>query len=187
MFRDSRIANYLYLALKKMKKHRGMRPHDIVILLKIASKGDQTWLMKDLAIELKISGSEISESLNRSALAGLISPDKRRVMYASLLDFLEYGLKYVYPQHPGALVKGMPTAWSALPLSEEIMSEEQVVWPFANGLVRGQTIEPLHPSVPWACQQDQKLYELLALTDALRMGRARERNLAIIELKKRLC
>lgn len=164
-----------------------MRPHDIVVLLKIVAKGEQPWLMKDLAIGLKISGSEISESLNRSALAGLISPDKRRVMYASLIDFLEYGLKYVYPQSPGALVRGMPTAWSAAPLSEEIISEDQVVWPFANGMVRGQAIEPLHPSVPIACQQDPKLYELLALTDALRMGRARERNLAIIGLKRRLC
>ena len=164
-----------------------MRPHDMVILLKIAAKGKQPWLMKDLAIELKISGSEVSESLNRSAQAGLISPDKKRLMYSAILDFLEHGLKYVYPQHPGALVRGLPTAWSAPPLSHEIMSEEQVVWPFSEGQVRGQAIEPLHPSVPLACQEDKQLYELLALTDALRMGRARERNLAIKELKKRLC
>lgn len=42
-----------------------MRPHDIVVLLKIAVKGDKSWLMKDLSFELGISASEISESLNR--------------------------------------------------------------------------------------------------------------------------
>ena len=47
-----------------MKKHSGMRPLDVVILLKIASKGKQDWFMKNLAYELEISASEISESIN---------------------------------------------------------------------------------------------------------------------------
>lgn len=59
-----------------MKQHSGMRPHDIVILLKIAAKGKQKWFMKDLAFELGISGSEISESINRSVYAGLIAGNK---------------------------------------------------------------------------------------------------------------
>jgi len=45
---------------------------------------------------------------------------------------------------------------------------------------------PLYPSVPEAANKDEKLYELLALADALRVGRAREKELAIVELKKRL-
>lgn len=163
-----------------------MRPQDIVILLKIAAKGHEPWLMKDISAELHISASEVSESLNRSAFAGLISADKKRVMYASLLDFLEHGLKYVYPQHPGALVRGVPTAWSASPLANEIMSEEKIVWPYAEGKVRGQAVEPLHPSVPVASLQDERLHELLSLADALRLGRARERKIAIEALKKLL-
>ena len=63
-----------------MKKHSGMRPHDIVVLLKIAAKGKKTWLMKDLSYELGISASEISESINRSVIAGLISYDKKKLM-----------------------------------------------------------------------------------------------------------
>lgn len=170
-----------------MKKHNGMRPHDIIILFKIIAKGNTSWLMKDLAEELKISASEVSESLNRSALAGLVDPTKKKPIYSSLLDFLEHGLKYTFPQKPGALTRGMPTAWSAPPLSSEIMSNEQVVWPYANGQARGQAIEPLHPSVPRASLNDKKLHELLALADALRIGRAREQKLAIQELKRRLC
>lgn len=170
-----------------MKKHSGMRPHDIVILLKIASKGDKPWLMKDLSIELNISASEISESLNRSAIAGLISKDKKRLMKLSILDFLEYGLRYAYPQQPGAKVRGVPTAHAAPPLSNEIVSDEPYVWPYGEGTVRGESVEPLHPQVPKACLKDPLFYEYMALCDALRVGRARERNMAIQELKKRLC
>lgn len=170
-----------------MKKHSGMRPHDIAILLKIAAKGNENWLMKDISYELGISASEVSESLNRSAIAGLIAPDKKQLMNLALLDFLEYGFRYVYPQQPGALVKGMPTAHSAPPLNEEITNIEPYVWPYSKGKVRGQAIEPLYPKLPEACVNDQRFYELMALCDALRVGKAREKKLAIEELKKRIC
>lgn len=170
-----------------MKKHSGMRPHDIVILLKIAAKKGKPWLMKDLAIELGISASEVSESLNRSAFAGLITKDKKRLMKLSILDFLEHGLRYVYPQIPGARVRGVPTAHAAPPLVSEIVSNEPYVWPYGEGVVRGESIEPLHPNVPEACLKDPYFYEYMALCDALRVGRARERNMAIEELKNRLC
>lgn len=169
-----------------MKKHNGMRPHDIVILLKISSKGNKEWKMKDLALELSISPSEVSESINRSVYAGLISGDKKRLIKTAILEFLEHGFKYVYPQQLGAMVRGLPTAYSAYPISEEIQNSEKVVWPYADGNVRGQAIEPLHPNVPKACLQDKIMYELLSLTEALRIGRAREKQIAIDELKRRL-
>lgn len=170
-----------------MKKHSGMRPHDIVVLLKIAAKGSNAWYMKDLSVELGISASEISESLNRSAIAGLISKNKKRLMKLAILDFLEHGLRYVYPQQPGAKVRGVATAHSAAPLNKEIVSSEPYVWPYGLGTVRGESIEPLHPKVPEACLKDPVFYEYMALCDALRVGRAREKNIAIEELRKRLC
>jgi len=47
-------------------------------------------------------------------------------------------------------------------------------------------IEPLYNSVPAAAKSDSLLYEYLALVDALRIGRARERRFAEEELKHRL-
>ncbi|MBK6986086.1 MAG: hypothetical protein IPH32_15690 [Bacteroidetes bacterium] len=170
-----------------MKKHSGMRPQDVVVLLKIAAKGKNSWMMKDLSNELEISASEISESLNRSMLANLLSHNKKTLMKSALLDFLEHGLKYVYPQKPGALVRGMATSHSAEPLNKIIQSENHYVWPFAKGNMRGEAIEPLHPSVPKACLKDPVLYELLTLTDALRVGKIREQKIAITELKKIIC
>lgn len=164
-----------------------MRPQDIVILLKIATLKDHHWLMKDIAYGLFISASEVSESINRSMVAGLIASDKKTLMKEALLEFLQYGIKYIYPQRPGAISRGIATAFSAAPLSKVINSSEPVVWPYIKGDIRGQAIEPLHPSVPKACLHDPGLYELLALTDALRIGKAREQEYAIKELRKRIC
>jgi len=169
-----------------MKKHRGMRSQDIVILLKIASFSDREWYAKDLAYSLDISQSEVSESLNRSKISGLLSADKKKLMKNNLLEFLEYGLRYVFPAEPGGIQRGIPTAHSAPPLNHIISSEEIYVWPWAEGEIRGQAIEPLHPGVPGASLKEAALYELLALTDGLRLGRSREKQHAIDELKIRI-
>jgi len=163
-----------------------MRPHDVVILLKIASKGNRKWLMKDLAYELGISASEISESINRSMFAGLLSTDKKSIMKYALLEFLEHGFRYVYPQQPGAIVRGLATAHSALPLATEISSDDAYVWPYAHGKLRGQAIEPLHPKIPEAALKDVGFYELMALVDALRVGKVREQRIAIDMLKEKI-
>jgi hypothetical protein len=60
------------------------------------------------------------------------------------------------------------------------------VWPDAEGEVRGLTLEPLHRAAPAAARKDPVLYGLLALLDALRDGRVRERQIAERELTARL-
>ena len=92
----------------------------------------------------------------------------------------------VFPQQPGAVVRGIPTAHSAPPLNKIIQSTEHYVWPSAKGTLRGQSIVPLYPSVVEAVQKDKELHELLALVDAIRVGKARERELAINELQNRI-
>ena len=53
-------------------------------------------------------------------------------------------------------------------------------------VVRGASFSPLYKLAPGAAERDSKLYELLALVDGIRGGRAREREIAIKELKQRL-
>ena len=62
------------------------------------------------------------------------------------------------------------------------------VWPDANGKQRGIALKPIYHSVPKALREnpDQDFYELLAIVDVIRSGRARERNLAVQLLKERL-
>lgn len=169
-----------------MRKHNGMRPQDVVILLKIISLDEKPWRMKDVASALRVSASEVTESLERSALAGLIAVDKTRVMRDSLLEFLVHGLRYVFPVVLGPTAQGIATAHSAAPLSDHIVGQEPYVWLHPDGPQRGPSIMPLIPTVPQAVLQDPKLYQLLALTDALRVGRVREKNLAAQYLEQLL-
>lgn len=153
-----------------MKEHKGMRPQDIVILLKIIALGEQNWYNKDLGNQLSISNSEVSESLNRSYIGDLIKDDKRSVCKEHLLEFLVYGLKHVFPVMPGTLRRGMPTAFSAPILRDDFVVDHPHVWPAKGCSTKGVSINPLYTTVPHACDRDENLYDLLALTDALRIG-----------------
>lgn len=161
-----------------------MRPQDIVILLKIITTSKKDWQYRDLAADLFISISEISDSLHRSHIAGLIDETRRRVHRQSLMEFIEHGLHYVFPQVPGTLVTGMPTAHSHNFFKNQINSEITYVWPDDNGGERGLAILPLHKSVTAAASKDERLYKLLACIDVIRIGRSREIKLALKELKK---
>lgn len=105
-----------------------------------------------------------------------------------LLEFLVHGVRYAYPVERGSLTRGVPTAHGAPPLRDKIRtsaSDALPVWPDPEGTVRGEAWSPLYPSVPAATRRDAALYEALALLDAIRGGRARERSIAVEELKRR--
>ncbi|MBX3586940.1 MAG: hypothetical protein KF796_09850 [Ramlibacter sp.] len=102
----------------------------------------------------------------------------------NLAEFALYGAKYAFPGVRLPLAVGVPTAHSA-PAFAGVFApgSTDFVWPHPNGSVRGVGVEPLHPSVPFAAMQDAKLYEMLALFDALRVGKARERGMALERLE----
>jgi hypothetical protein len=95
-----------------------------------------------------------------------------------------HGFQYVFPVRPGELTRGIPTAHSAPPLKKKIMGKIDYVWPFPGGQSRGQAIKPIYKSVPVAVQNDTSLYNLLVLSDALRVGLARERKIAASMFKE---
>ncbi|MFO7669285.1 MAG: hypothetical protein R6W31_06475 [Bacteroidales bacterium] len=170
-----------------MKQHLGMRPQDIAILLKIITFKNNIWRNIDLAYELKISPSEVSEALNRCKISKLIDSEKKEVHINALSEFLIYGLKYVFPAQPGAIVRGIPTAHSASPIKEIIsQSDYSYVWRDPHGMTRGQGIEPLYKTIPTASLNDPAFYEFMVIVDTIRIGRAREVQIAINELNKRL-
>ena len=167
-----------------MKAHNGMRPQDIVILLKILTVTESHWQYRDLAASLYLSTSEVSESLHRSHTAGLIDESKRKIHRQSLMEFIRYGLSYVFPQLPGTMVTGIPTAHSYPFYNKLFKSELNYVWPDTEGNMRGLAIQPLYQSVVKAVKQDELLYKLLASIDIIRVGRTRELKVAIEELQK---
>lgn len=169
-----------------MRKHNGMRPQDIAILLKICSIKDANWQLVPLSNAMKISISEISESLNRSRLAHLVDYNKKQVNRQNLLEFLEHGVHYVFPQQPGAIVRGVPTAHSHPLMKKMFISEVDYVWPDNKGSKMGMMIEPLYPKQTEAIKEDPLFYELLALVDVIRVGKVREVKFAVSGLKKTL-
>jgi hypothetical protein len=167
-----------------------MKGQDIAILLKICLLDGPRILSKKLADELFLSSAEVSKSLNRCKDAGLLhwSDLEKRVNRSALLDFLAYGMRHVFPPKLGALVRGVPTAVGAEPLKSRFVDngDPPPVWPYSKGTVRGLSFQPLYKGAPQAALLDAKLYELLALCDAIRSGRTRERVLAVELLRKAL-
>ncbi len=167
-----------------------LRPLDIVVLLKLSlSKGDRPPYLK-MANDLHLYPSEVYASIKRARASHFVQgPElKDRLNHSALLEFLLHGVRYSFPAERGALTRGVPTRYAASPLKQFIEpgNEPPPVWPYENGSVRGYSYAPLHKNVPEAALADQQLYELLALVDALRDGKARERELAVKELRKRL-
>ena len=163
-----------------------LKPQDVVVLLKLLVSGKDSY--SKLAGDLFMSPSEVHAAVKRASSAGLIDPSLKEVKRVALAEFLIHGLKYAFPPIRGTITRGIPTAHAAPPLVDMISGTDDLppVWPSPEGTVRGSELKPLYRNVPQAIREDQKLYELLALVDAIRAGRARERALAKAELNKRL-
>ena len=167
-----------------------LKPQDVVILLKLVAVGKSDWSFSTLSGALFMSPSEVHAGIKRAIAAKLAIRNIDRVKPAirSLEEFIVHGLRYVYVTDRGEITRGMPTLQAGPPLAEMLVpsNDPPPVWPDSEGNVRGQSFSPLYKSVPKAANQDNRLYELLVLTDAIRGGNAREREIAIKEIYKRL-
>ena len=164
-----------------------LKPQDIFIMLKLIVWNRSEWSYPTLSYELSMSASEVHAGVKRAAAARLMDMDRKIPVKSNLLEFLIHGVKYAYPPDRGGITRGMPTGYAAQPLLNLITQPDEPppVWPDPEGQVRGYEFSPLYSSVPAACRVYPKLYELLALVDAIRDGRARERKIAIKEVQSR--
>ena len=160
------------------------RPQDVFVLLKLVASPESGATYAGLAEAVGMSQSQVYRSLGRAEGARLYVSSRRAPIRAALLQFLLHGVPYAFPATRGGRTRGTATSVIADPLRDRffpggVHAEGEVpVWPDAEGDLVGYAVEPLHPSVPAAARRDGGLYRLLALVDALREGRARERALA---------
>ena len=150
---------------------------------------DGSWTYRSLAERLRVPHAVVQRALSRTEDAGLYSAPRRRVHLPHFEEFAVHALRFLAPSRLGALTRGVPAAWAAEPMSEAISSsgeEPPPVWPYAQGQVRGQAVEPLHRAAPEAIEEWSDLGEVLALLDSLRVGDARVRNVAEDFLSTRL-
>ncbi len=167
-----------------------LKPQDILFLLKLVAMGKSSWSFNKLAIDLGMSPSEVHAAAKRTVVARLAIKNEAGVYpnIRNLEEFLLHGIQYVFIPERGEMNRGMPTAYAASPMDAFIVADQDPppVWPDPEGELRGESFSPLYPSVPTAARHDSKLYELLVLVDVIRGGRARERDMAKKELKRRL-
>lgn len=168
-----------------MGKQQTLRPLDVAVALRLAERPDATFA--ELRDDLGISTSTAHQAVERLSAAGILRPHDRRVNRHALLEFLEHGVRYAFPAAPRAVrERGVPTAYAAPPLAEEIAADEPIVWPDPRGSVIGEAMDPLYDRAVELPERCPSVYEMLTLVDALRMGRARERKIAAGKLRDRL-
>lgn len=181
-----------------------LKPQDIVILLKILSlmvlnnNDHNEYLSQNkLATLLCMSASEVNAGIKRLVQSGLLAPvltddPKNKIIFlprkSACEECLISAVKYFFPVELGSYTRGIATSYAA-PILEKhfILGDDPIpVWPYGEGDKRGLALEPLYSSVPKSLTQfpDPTFYELLVLVDAIRSGRARERNIATALLKE---
>lgn len=151
-----------------------------------ASEADasKAYGVRALADSTGISKTQVGLALQRCYDVGLAKPDRLtgvpRANNKALLEFVVYGLRYVFPAKPGEVTRGIATGLGAPVLEGKLMTAGELVpvWPDPHGSTKGVAVEPLYKTVTGAVRRDSRVYALLALTDAIRLGQPRERNLA---------
>jgi DNA-binding MarR family transcriptional regulator len=169
-----------------------MKPQDVVVLAKLLSykKKGVSWSQAGLAKELCLSPSQVNYALKRLSQSQLLAPvlseenneTKLVPVTRACEEFFIHAVKYAFPPEFGSQCSGLPTAYAASPLNEVIVSGNDLppVWPaIGKGAVRGIELKPLYHCVAKSIMKfpDQYFYELLALIDAIRLGRAREKSI----------
>jgi DNA-binding Lrp family transcriptional regulator len=161
-----------------------LRPHDVAVALQLALKPGMPY--GALAEAVGLSRGEVHNVVKRLIAARLLQADQRKPNMNALVDFVVSGVPYAFPAAVGPSARGVPTAHSALPIEHESSGHEPVVWPSLQGYARGGSVEPLYRTAPATAEHNKELYELLALVDSIRIGRARERQRAKAMIHERL-
>jgi hypothetical protein len=167
-----------------------LKPQDVAVALKLVTLKGSRVPYAALAKQLHLSPFEVHAAVQRLMAARLaVERDGAiRPNMAALRAFMISGAPYAYPAVRGEPTIGFPTAHGVPPLSDRLQgtADSVPVWPHPDGTMRGEALLPLYEKLPIAARDDRELYELLALFDSLRIGQAREREMARTLLESRL-
>lgn len=167
-----------------------LKPQDLAVALKLVALRGRWLPYAALGEAMRLSRFEAHAAVQRLLAARLLASVEGQPtpVLAALREFVVHGAPYAYPPVRGEITIGFPTAHGAAPLKEMITpaNDAPPVWPHPEGTARGPGLLGLYENVPLAARDDAALYELLALFDALRAGRAGDRKLAAAELNGRL-
>lgn len=168
-----------------------LKPLDLAVLfMLVILRREPKYTYSALSKLMMLSQFEVHASVQRLIAAKLIvdAGEYFRPVMEAIRYFVLFGASYCYPAVRGEATIGFATAYGVPPLSEKVLFSQEMppVWPHPEGNQRGFSLMPLYENLPLAAKAYPPLYELLALFDALRMGQARERELATQLLSERL-
>lgn len=167
-----------------------LKPQDLAVALKLVTLDENRLSYAELGKRLRLSPFEAHAAVQRLMAARLLVDmgEGPRPVMAALRSFVLNGAAYCYPPVRGEVTIGFPTAYAVAPLKDMVLFSQEMppVWPHPDGTTRGMALLPLYEKLPLAALDDAELYALLALFDALRIGQARERELATTLLAERL-
>jgi len=151
-----------------------LKPIDLTVLAYLRSVHREfPWTQAQIAGGLGVSQSSVHRALHQLEASALLGRDDR-----PFRDLVVYAVRHVYPVAVGASARGVATGWAHPSIAAHIHVAEALVWPSDAGDAHGPSVEPLHPCVPAAARRSVRFYEVMALIDVFRLGRARERALA---------
>ena len=167
--------------------HPALKPQDLLVACRLALPGGYLLFQKQVAVALGLAPSTVFASLQNLRRAKIVEcpgiPEataRRR-----LLNFLVHGAPVVFPPVKTEVVRGIATGIFSPHFRGRFAAEKDVplVWPYPRGREVGEGLVPLYPSLPLACSRDPALYQLMAAVDVLRVGRAREKDAAVVYLE----
>jgi DNA-binding Lrp family transcriptional regulator len=166
-----------------------LKPQDSLLLVKYWSlnQKSQRLSVREIAQSIGISLGEVSKSSKR-LIESKLAVERSGVVFAekgAVLEWLSFGVRYMYPQIRSGYGRGVATAWSCPILQSEVLSPSPaIVWPAPGGDTEGELVQPLHGSIPVAAINDEGLYRVFSLVEVIRGGKPRELNIARRLLKE---
>lgn len=161
-----------------------LKGQDILVLLHLLGRDDLP-SVRSIGDAVDLDPAGVHRALGRLREVHLVDQGGRPNR-ANAEEFLLHGAKYLFPISQGGLSRGVPTAWAAPPLRDEVAesSGPPPVWPSARGAIQGVSLEPIHPSAEAAGARDDYVGAGLALLDAIRLGDGRIKQIAARRLSK---
>ena len=150
-----------------------------------ASASEQAWTQALLAAALYLPQAAVSRAMQRLEEVALVDRKQRTVRRSAAEGLLLHGVPYLLPVRLGPPTRGVWTV-HAEPLRDALVGDGAYVWPDEEGDDVGVAFAPLHAAVPRAARAHPSLHVFLALVDAVRVGRVRERALAAQALRERI-
>ena len=158
-----------------------LRPQELVLAIALATL-DERPSVRDLQELLGASSpSRVHDSLRRLEAARLVGRVSGLTLKMPLFHILKDAVRWLIPGNVGDHAVGVPTAHAVGPLANELVWQHAYVWPARSDdeqQLEGRSVEPLHDWAYGLAASNPQAHLVLALTDSIRVGRARDQQLA---------